>query len=48
LVSTSVTRIERQSLMPVFFATHCAVAGMSCISPLAPARDFASAMKRLS
>jgi len=32
--------------MPIFFAVHFAVAGMTCIRPDAPTPDLASMMKR--
>jgi hypothetical protein len=37
-----------KGLIDICRATQRAVAGMSCMSPVAPTRERASAMKRLS
>jgi hypothetical protein len=48
LVSMSVTIDCWKSAMPIRFATHFAVAGISCISPIAPALERTSVWNRLS
>ena len=48
LVSRSLILAGVKSVMPIFFAVHLAVAGITCIKPAAPTPDLASMMKRLS
>ena len=42
LVSSLFTTPRLKLFMPSFFATHLAVAGISCIMPEAPTLDFAT------